>query len=317
MLPARLAPLLLPRIMVSLRRRTFLGAVGWIVFAALSGSGLQAATSRVLAICAAYPPEIKALHREFGVAEDNGFKLTTINGLPFWRGTYSGHDIVVFSTGVSLVNAAYQLQLALERFPITHVLFAGVAGGTDPSLKIGDVVIPERWAYHSEAAYLNDDGKGGYFRPDYLTTTYENFGMIFPTDVGVSREGDGYKRIPTFSVDPVLLEAARTAAAKLPAMRKAGRNVDVSVGGTGVAGTVFLDNAKYREWVFRVWQARCADMESTALAQVAYANRKPILIVRGLSDLAGGQHGVNPIDENEAQVAEIAARVLRGIVDEL
>ena len=66
-----------------------------------------------------------------------------------------------------------------------------------------------------------------------------------------------------------------------------------------------------------MWQARCLDMESTALAQVAYANRKPILIVRGLSDLAGAQHGVNPIDANEAQVSEIAARVLRAIVDAL
>ena len=45
--------------------------------------------------------------------------------------------------------------------------------------------------------------------------------------------------------------------------------------------------------------------------------RKPILIVRGLSDLAGGQHGQNPIDANEAQVSQIAARVLRAVVDEL
>ena len=56
---------------------------------------------------------------------------------------------------------------------------------------------------------------------------------------------------------------------------------------------------------------------ATALAQVAWANKKPFLIVRGLSDLAGAQHGKNPIDANEAQVSEIAARVLRGIVDEL
>ena len=83
--------------------------------------------------------------------------------------------------------------------------------------------------------------------------------------------------------------------------------VTVSVGGNGVASTVFLDNANYREWIFRVWQARCTDMESTALAQVAYANRKPALIIRGLSDLAGGQHGKNPIDANELNVAEIAA----------
>ena len=114
-----------------------------------------------------------------------------------------------------------------------------------------------------------------------------------------------------------MLAAARRALPKLPVLKKSGRAVTVSVGGNGVASTVFLDNAKYREWIFRVWQARCTDMESTALAQVAYANRKPALIIRGLSDLAGGQHGKNPIDANELNVAEIAAHVLHRVLDEV
>lgn len=272
----------------------------------------------LLAVCAAYPPEIAALHREFGVSEARGYVRSTHQGLTFWEGRHQGRRVVFFRTGVSLVNAAYQLQMALDRFPITAVLFAGVAGGTDPSLHVGDVTIPERWAYHAESAYLNEDGKGGYHKPDYYKSRYENFGMIFPSDVSVIREGDAdFVTMPTFPADPRLLEAARRAVPKLPPMRKAGREVAVSVGGTGVAGPVFLDNAAYREWVFRVWQARCTDMESTALAQVAWANRKPILIVRGLSDLAGAQKGTNPIDANEAGVSEIAARVLRQIVEEL
>src|SRR5262249_48296964 len=142
---------------------------------------------------------------------------------------------------------------------------------------------------------------------------YENFGMIFPNDVSAVRPGgDGFQTVAAFPVDPELLAAARRSIPRLPSIRKGGHNVSVSVGGTGVTGPVFLDNAAYRKWVFRVWQARCVDMESTALAHVAYANRKPILIVRALSDLAGGQQGKNPIDENEARVSEIAARVLRG-----
>jgi len=269
------------------------------------------------AICGAYPPEMAALKSEFG-AGGPGWTRSMMKGIEFWRGTYRGKEMVIFRTGISLVNAAYQLQLAFDHFPITHVLFAGVAGGTDPALQVGDVVIPDRWAYHSEAAYLNDDGKGGYHIPDYLKPKYENFGMIFPDDVAAIREGESdFREISAFPADPGLLAAARKALLKLPAMRKGGRDVTVSVGGTGVAGPVFLDNARYREWVFRVWQARCLDMESTALAHVAYANQKPILIIRGLSDLAGGQQGKNPIDANEARVSEIAARVLQGVIDEL
>jgi adenosylhomocysteine nucleosidase len=306
--------LVFPSFVRSLVRRSSL----ILLVALLPVSAADQAPRPLLALCAAYPPEITALQQEFGVSAANGFQVTTIKGLTYWQGRYGKHDIIVFRTGVSLVNAAYQLQLALDRFPITAVLFAGVAGGTDPALHIGDVVIPEQWAYHAESAYLNPDGKGGYVRPDYFKATYENFGMIFPNDVTAIRAGEkDFVRVPLFPADARLLAAARRALPHLPAQRKAGREVTVSVGGTGVAGAVFLDNAPYREWVFRVWQARCTDMESTALAHVAWANHTPILIVRGLSDLAGGQHGANPIDDNEASVSAIAARVLRQVVDEL
>lgn len=286
----------------------------WLLSIAVSGH----ASNRLYAICGAYGPELDALHKEFEVSEKKGFTRTVIHGVEFWRGSFHGKDIVVFRTGMSLVNAAYQLQLALDHFPITTVLFAGVAGGIDPTLHIGDVVIPERWAYHSEAAYLNEDGKGGYLKPSYFTSKYANFGMIFPGDVEVVRDGqETPMEQGTFAADAELLAAARRAIPTVPAMKKAGRTITASVGGTGVSGTVFLDNAPYRDWVFKVWKARCLDMESTALAHVAYANGKPFLIVRGLSDLAGGQHGLNPVDDNEAGVSEIAARVLRCVIDQL
>jgi adenosylhomocysteine nucleosidase len=280
--------------------------------------GLTRATAENLyAVLGAYRPEMVALMEEFEVSEAGGWKREEIKGIEFWRGETDGKQVVIFRTGVSMVNAAYRLQLALDKFPITHVLFGGVAGGTDPSLDVGDIVIPEQWAHHDEAAYLNEDPEkpGEYLVPDYLNPKIENFGMIFPDSIRATRgDGLGYREMPFFPADPELLEVARAVVPDLPPMQKGGRAVDISVGGNGVAGTVFLDNARYREWVFKVWQARCLDMESTALAQVAWANETPILIVRGLSDLAGGQHGKNPIDDNELRVSEIASRVVRAIV---
>src|SRR3954468_23520203 len=106
--------------MIQLRRLPWFTVVFLLVFA---GALRGAEAARLYAICAAYPPELEALNKEFGVSAANGFVVTEINGLSFWRGKYAGKEIVVFRTGVSLVNAAYQLQLALDRFPITHVLF--------------------------------------------------------------------------------------------------------------------------------------------------------------------------------------------------
>ena len=75
-----------------------------------------------------------------------------------------------------------------------------------------------------------------------------------------------------------------------------------------------MDNRDYRKWAFRVWNADCLDMESTAIGQVCWANRKPFLIVRSLSDLAGGQDGVNAADTTGGPVSRHASLVLREVI---
>jgi len=62
----------------------------------------------------------------------------------------------------------------------------------------------------------------------------------------------------------------------------------VVVGGRGVSGPTFVDNAAYREWVWQTFHADALDMETAAVATVAYVNRVPFIAFRSLSDLAGG-----------------------------
>ena len=103
----------------------------------------------------------------------------------------------------------------------------------------------------------------------------------------------------------------------MPPMKAGDRVCKVSYGGDGVSGTVFCDNAEYRKWVFEVWKAECLDMESTAIAQVCWENKKPCLIVRGLSDLAGGQAGRNQMDDYLKAAADNSAAVLVKILQTL
>ena len=67
------------------------------------------------------------------------------------------------------------------------------------------------------------------------------------------------------------------------------------VGGNGVSGQAFIDNAAFRQYVFATFNARVLDMESAAVAMVAYANGVPFIAFRSLSDLAGGGEGANEI----------------------
>ena len=71
---------------------------------------------------------------------------------------------------------------------------------------------------------------------------------------------------------------------------------------------------EYRTYTFDTFQARVLDMESAAVAQVAYVNRVPFIAFRSLSDLAGGGEGENQMATFFQLAADNAAAVVRAFV---
>ena len=124
-------------------------------------------------------------------------------------------------------------------------------------------------------------------------------------------------------MDDSLLAAARVAAADVEldrctaddtCLRHAPRIV---VGGAGVSGGAFVDNAEFREYTFATFGARVLDMESAAVAHVAYANDVPFIAVRSLSDLAGGGEGENQMEVFLGLAAGNAAAVVTALLRSL
>ncbi len=277
----------------------------------------NAAEPEYSAVMASFPEELESIEAIM-VPDRSKLQSTRVNGIEFKSAEIGGRHYLFFLTGMSLVNAATTTQLALDHFNIGAVFFTGIAGGINPEFHPGDVVVPERWVYHSEAAYFNEPTPGKFNVAGFFKQKYKNFGMIFPDDVTVIRDGmNRFEQVASFPADPALLAAARKATDGLEGLNFGDRRSRISYGGTGVSGTVFCDNAEYRKWVFEVWKADCLDMESTAIAQVCWANKKPCLIVRGLSDLAGGQSGENEEELNLKAAADHSARVLVRILQGL
>ena len=134
-----------------------------------------------IAVVSAFEPEWKVLKASLGEA-----KTHEVNGVEFATGTLAGRNVVLFLSGVGMVNAAMTTQLALDRFDIAGIVVSGIAGGVDPGLHIGDVVVSERWGRYLDAVFAREsDGK--FQPPAWMKTPYPNFGMIFPIDVGVRR----------------------------------------------------------------------------------------------------------------------------------
>ena len=266
-----------------------------------------------IAVMSSFPEELQAIEAVM-VPDATKLHSTKINGIEFKSAEIGSQHYLFFLTGMSLVNASMNTQLAIDHFNLCAVFFTGIAGGIDPAYSPGDVVVPARWHYHSETAYFNETSPGQYALADYFKQRYKNYGMIFPDDVWVIRDGmDDWKQVAAFPADDQLLAAATKAAAEIAAGKSAS-NWRIKVGGDGVSGTVFCDNAEYRKWVFEVWKAECLDMESAAIAHVCWENKMPCLIVRGLSDLAGGQRGKNQEEEYLKLAADHSAVVLETIL---
>nr|WP_227820584.1 5'-methylthioadenosine/S-adenosylhomocysteine nucleosidase [Ramlibacter tataouinensis] len=268
-------------------------------------------TPRV-AVISAFPAELALLQTKVEQP-----RKQTINGVEFTTGTLQGKPVVLFLSGISMTNAAMNTQLALDRFKVSHVVFSGIAGGVNPALKVGDVVVAQRWAQYLEVLAAREKAPGQYQVPSWMDDAkLPNFGMWHPRSVGVvSKAHPGGEKKLWFEVDPALMEIARrSAGVKLERcdteQRCLSHEPRVVIGGNGVSGQAFVDNAGLRDYTFRTFAANVLDMETAATAHVAYANGVPFIAFRSLSDLAGGGEGENEIGTFFKIAADNSARVL-------
>lgn len=70
-------------------------------------------------------------------------------GRKFFIGNYGdGWEIVAVIGGVGLSNAASSTQLMFDRYDCDFTFFSGIDGAVDPSIRVGDLVIPEQLVFH-------------------------------------------------------------------------------------------------------------------------------------------------------------------------
>ncbi len=230
-------------------------------------------------------------------------KQYVINGRLFTTGKLAGHDVVMYLSGVSMSNAAMTTAQALDHFNITRLVFSGISGGVNPSINIGDVVVPAQWAEYQEFTFVRENSDGSFTCKSDLPA----FGYMCPSaGVSVTKKGnepDKADKLRWFAVDPTMLAIAKALPAQLEKCTVDADKKPVCltqqprllVGGNGTAGPTFVDNAKFRQYTWDTFKADSLDMESSAVAHVAYNYSKPFIIFRSLSDLAGGGQGANEI----------------------
>ena len=269
------------------------------------------------ALISAFPPEWRELQKGL-----DGAQRLTHHGVVFITGRLEGRPVVLFLSGIGMVNATMTAQMALERFAVSRIVFSGIAGGVDPELAIGDVVVPAQWGPYLEGV-LARERDGAYSLPPWLAAPapFPNYGMIFTYPVPLLDVAVDQSTVPFWlPADPELLALARRVAAdfSLPACTAAGdclsRPPRVRIGGHGVSGSFFVDNAEFRTHVHSAFRAQVLDMESAAVAHVAKTNGVPFIAFRSLSDLAGGGEGPNEMDVFMSLAASNSAALVRAFL---
>lgn len=280
--------------------------------AALPASSTRFDETPRIAVLSAFQPELTLLREE--LQQSRSFFA---NGVEFSVGVLRGKPVVLFLSGVSMTNAAMTTQLVLDRFRVTHLVFSGIAGGVNPDLHIGDVTVAQRWGQYLEILMARETAPGQYTLPPWVKdATLPNYGAMYPRPVEVrSALRSGGERKFWFDADPALLEiASRIKDVELDKCDAANQCLShlprLVLGGSGVSGQAFVDNAAFRQYTFRTFRANVLDMETAATAMVAYSNGVPFIAFRSLSDLAGGGEGANEIRTFMKLAADNSAKVL-------
>jgi len=253
-------------------------------------------------------------------------KVVVVNGRSVYLGTLNGNQVAMTLSGTSMINAAMSTQALLDHLTVERVVYSGISGGVSPERNIGDVVVPARWCEYQENLFAREAAPDKFSPPPWFSTKApaNNFGMMYPEGVYVARksgEVDQEEEMVWYPVDEEMLSVARRAVknVQLEDCAASGECLDpapvVTVGGSGVSGPTFVDNADYRKYVWETWGAESLEMETAAVAHVCYVNEVPFLGFRSLSDLAGGGPGENEIGTFFQVAARNSAKVMLAFLE--
>lgn len=177
-------------------------------------------------------------------------KVQVKANMRFNSGKLYDSEIVVVRSGIGKVNAAICAQILIDDFNVDNIINVGVAGGTAEDIYPGDVVIANSLVQH---------------------------------DVDTSAFGDKIGQIPRmntydFKCDRDLIERAQMACKKIENIK--------NFTGRIVTGDQFICSTEKIRYLNREFNALACEMEGGSIAQVAYLNNIPFVIIRSISDNA-------------------------------
>lgn len=199
-----------------------------------------------IGIIGAMDLEIATLREKMNVSATK-----TVASMDFFEGTLNDTSVVIVKCGIGKVNAGMCVQILHDLFDATHIINTGVAGSLRAEINIGDIVVSTDALQHDM---------------DVTPLGYER-GQI----PGIP--------VKAFEADKMLANAAEASCKKV--------NTDIQVfSGRVVSGDQFISSKDVKDFLIANFDGSCTEMEGAAIAQAAYLNALPFVIIRAISDKA-------------------------------
>ncbi|MHC4395752.1 MAG: 5'-methylthioadenosine/adenosylhomocysteine nucleosidase [Planctomycetota bacterium] len=216
----------------------------------------------ITAILGAFPKEVIMLKEQVANKE-----VHIIEEMEFVSGKLRGKKVAIAFTGIGKVNAAMTSGLMIEHFKPSEVIFTGIAGGINPDLEPGDIVIGTKTAQHD---------------------------LGFFTAEGIKHRGTrnpltGRRNPVFFEADERLLKLAERAAKQVKlktVTTSSGERTPKIIKGVIATGDVFVSSAAKSAELRGSLEADVVEMEGAAVAQICYQRGVACIVIRCLSDKA-------------------------------
>ena len=230
----------------------------------------------MIGIIGAMDEEVAALKEKMEVE-----KVTDRASMQFVAGKLEGKEVTVVRSGIGKVNAAVCAQILASEFHVDTLINTGIAGSLDAKIDIGDMVISTDALHHDMDATAFGYPLGEVPRMDILA---------FPADEKLIR---------------LAVEANEEA------------NPDIhTFTGRVVSGDQFIAGNEKKDYLVRTFDGKCAEMEGAAIAQTAYLNKVPYVIIRAISDKADNS-AVMDYPTFEKHATQHSLKLLKNMLERL
>jgi adenosylhomocysteine nucleosidase len=242
-----------------------------------------------IGILGAMASEIEAL-----VASMQDVEREPHAGYELWAGSLFGRDCVVARCGMGKVAAAATAQHLFDSAGAGLVVVCGLAGGLQAGLRIGDIVVGDRYVQHD----IDASPIFPRWQLPGLDVTY-----LEPPAELLSAGVEAAQRFVQSGLDGIDSKARDLFQIRSPQV----------VRGLIVTGDQFITDSERPQLTKHFPDAACVEMEGASIAQVAHMNSKPFLVIRVISDSADASAAAN----FGLFVEHVAPHYTLGIVREL